>query len=123
MAELTKTAIEKTGKAIEMDRIMGALTDAGIDVERVTDNGTLAYMIKDGALEGRFITIKVVLTKELDETSGKGFDIAEGIAEFELKVKAELDREAERVKKATEKSAKKAKADKVKVDPKVDTAE
>ena len=123
MAELTKTAIEKTGKAIEMDRIMGALTDAGIDVERVTDNGTLAYMIKDGALEGRFITIKVVLTKELDETSGKGFDIAEGIAEFELKVKAELDREAERAKKAAEKSAKKAKADKVKVDPKVDTAE
>ena len=49
MAEITKTAMEKTGKATEMERIMNALTTAGIAIERVVDNGTLAYMIHQRA--------------------------------------------------------------------------
>ena len=116
MAEITKTAMERTGKATEMERIMNALTTAGIAIERVVDNGTLAYMITEGALEGRFITIKVVLTKEYSEETGKGFDITEGIAEYELKVQNELERAAKASAKAAEKAEKKAKADKVKVE-------
>ena len=115
MAEITKTALEKIGKATEMERIITALTGAGIEVERVIDNGTLAYMITEGALEGRFITIKVVLTKEYSEETGKGFDITDGISEYELKVQSELDRAAKTSAKAAEKAEKKAKADKVKV--------
>jgi ribosomal protein S6 len=116
MAEITKTAMERTGKATEMERIINALTTAGIEVERVVDNGTLAYMITEGALEGRFITIKVVLTKEYSEETGKGFDITEGIAEYELKVQREIERAEKAKAKAAERAEKKAKADKVKVE-------
>lgn len=116
MAEITKTALEKIGKATEMERIITALTGAGIEVERVIDNGTLAYMIADGAMEGRFITIKVVLTKEYSEETDKGFDIAEAIGEYELKVQSEAERVAKASAKAAEKAEKKAKADKVKVE-------
>lgn len=112
MATMTKTAIEKAGKATEMERIMGALESAGIEVERVVDNGTLAYMVKEGDLEGRFMTIKVVLTKELDEEKGTGFDITEGIAEYEAKVKAEAERVAKASAKATAKAAKSKSKDK-----------
>ena len=116
MAEMTKTAIEKIGKAAEMDRIITALTEAGMAVERVIDNGTLAYMITEGALEGRFITLKVVLTKEFSEETGKGFDITEAISEYDLKVRAETERAEKSAAKAAEKAEKKAKADKVKVE-------
>ena len=34
-----------------MERIIDALTAAGISIERVVDAGTLAYMITDGDLE------------------------------------------------------------------------
>ena len=50
MAEITKTAMERTGKATELERIMNALTNAGIAIARVVDIGTLAYMITEGAL-------------------------------------------------------------------------
>ena len=116
MATLTKTAIEKTGKATEMERIMNALTTAGIAVERVVDNGTLAYMITEGALEGRFMTVKVVLTKEFNEETGKGFDITEAINEYELKIAAEAERAEKTAAKAAAKAKKDEKADKVKVD-------
>lgn len=111
----TKTAVERAGKAIEMDHIIAALSNSGIEVDRVVDNGTLAYMIREGALEGRFITLKVVLTKEYNEETGKGFDIAEAIQEYDLKVQTEKEREVARAKKQAEKEAKKAKTDKVKV--------
>lgn len=108
--EMTKTAMEKQGKAIEMARIYEALANAGIAVERVLDNGTLAYMITEGNLEGRFITIKVVLTKEHDEETGKGFDMEDAIQIYEEKVAKETEREAARIKRDAEQLAKKAKA-------------
>ena len=114
MAEMTKTAIEKMGKAIEMERIKTALETAGIDVERVLDNGTFAYMITDGDLEGRFITLKVVLTKEYDEEKGTGFDMDEAMHEYELKMATEAERIAKSKAKEAEKEAKaKAKAEKI----------
>lgn len=94
MAGITKTAIERAGKAIEMEKIIGALTSAGIEVDRVVDNGTLAYMIKDGTLEGRFITIKVVLTKEYNEEKLSGFEITDAIAQYEEKIRLEAERAA-----------------------------
>ena len=114
MAEMTKTGIEKIGKATEMTAIIDALTAAGIAVERVMDAGTLAYMITDGDLEGRFITLKVVLTKEYDEEKGTGFDMDEAMHEYELKTTAEADRAAKSKAKEAEKDAKaKAKAEKL----------
>ena len=114
MAEMTKTAMEKIGKGAEMERIIDALTAAGIAIERVMDAGTLAYMITDGDLEGRFVTIKVVLTKEYDEETGKGFDMDEAMAEYTLKTTAEADRAAKSKAKEAEKDAKaKAKAEKL----------
>ena len=114
MAEMTKTAIEKIGKATEMTSIIDALTAAGIAVERVNDSGTLAYMVTDGDLEGRFITLKVVLTKEYDEEKGTGFDMDEAMNEYELKMATEAERTAKSVAKAAEKEAKaKAKAEKL----------
>ena len=114
MAEMTKTGIEKIGKATEMTAIIDALTAAGIAVERVVDAGTLAYMITDGDLEGRFITLKVVLTKEYDEEKGTGFDMDEAIYEFALKTTAEAERAAKSKAKEAEKDAKaKAKAEKL----------
>ena len=114
MADMTKTAIEKIGKATEMTAIIDALTAAGIAVERVVDAGTLAYMITDGDLEGRFITLKVVLTKEYDEEKGTGFDMDEAMAEFALKTNAEAERAAKSKAKEAEKDAKaKAKAEKL----------
>ena len=114
MAEMTKTAIEKMGKTIEMERIIDALTTAGIAIERVIDAGTLAYMITDGDLEGRFITLKVVLTKEYDEEKGTGFDMDDAMAEYELKMTTEAERTAKSKAKEAEKDAKaKAKAEKL----------
>ena len=114
MADMTKTAIEKIGKATEMTAIIDALTTAGIAVERVVDAGTLAYMITDGDLEGRFITLKVVLTKEYDEEKGTGFDMDDAMAEYELKMTTEAERTAKSKAKEAEKDAKaKAKAEKL----------
>ena len=114
MAEMTKTAIEKMGKTIEMERIIDALTTAGIAIERVVDAGTLAYMITDGDLEGRFITLKVVLTKEYDEEKGTGFDMDEAMAEYALKMATEAERTAKSKAKTAEKDAKaQAKAEKL----------
>ena len=114
MADMTKTAMEKIGKATEMTAIIDALTAAGIAVERVVDAGTLAYMITDGDLEGRFITLKVVLTKEYDEEKGTGFDMDEAMAEYELKMTTEAERIAKSKAKKDEKEAKaKAKAEKI----------
>ena len=114
MADMTKTAIEKNGKATEMTAIIDALTAAGIAVERVNDAGTLAYMVTDGDLEGRFITLKVVLTKEYDEEKGTGFDMDEAMAEYELKMATEAERIAKSKAKEAEKEAKaKVKAEKI----------
>ena len=114
MAEMTKTGIEKIGKATEMTAIIDALTAAGIAVERVVDAGTLAYMITDGDLEGRFITLKVVLTKEYDEEKGTGFDMDEAMYEHALKMATEAERAAKSKAKEAEKDAKaKAKAEKL----------
>ena len=114
MAEMTKTAMEKIGKTAEMERIIDALTTAGIAIERVVDAGTLAYMITDGDLEGRFITLKVVLTKEYDEEKGTGFDMDDAMAEYELKMTTEAERTAKSKAKEAEKDAKaKAKAEKL----------
>ena len=114
MAEMTKTAMEKIGKGAEMERIIDALTTAGIAIERVMDAGTLAYMITDGDLEGRFITLKIVLTKEYDEEKGTGFDMDEAIYEFALKMATEAERAAKSKAKEAEKDAKaKAKAEKL----------
>lgn len=115
MAELKKSAIERIEKEKEMNRIIEALTISGIEVERVIDKGTLAYMIKDGDLEGRFITIKVVLTKEFNEEELKGFDINEAMNEYDLKLKAELEKELKRKEKLEKEAKKKAKIDKVKI--------
>ena len=89
---ITKTGIEKNGKAIEMNRITNALLEAGLLVENVNDAGTLAYMITDGDLEGRFITIKVVLTKEYNEETGTGFDFDDAHNEYILKMEAQNER-------------------------------
>ena len=114
MAEMTKTAMEKIGKAAEMERIINALTAADIAIERVVDAGTLAYMITDGDLEGRFITLKVVLTKEYNEEKETGFDMDEAMAEYELKMATEAERIAKSKAKEAEKEAKaKAKAEKI----------
>ena len=114
MAEMTKTAMEKIGKGAEMERIIDALTAAGIPIERVKDAGTLAYMITDGDLEGRFITLKVVLTKEYNEEKGTGFDMDEAMREYELKMAAEAERIAKSKAKEAEKEAKaKARAEKL----------
>ena len=114
MAEMTKTAMEKIGKGAEMERIIDALTAAGIAIERIMDAGTLAYMITDGDLEGRFITLKIVLTKEYDEEKGTGFDMDEAIYEFALKTATEAERAAKSKAKKDEKEAKaKAKAEKL----------
>ena len=114
MAEMTKTAMEKIGKGAEMERIIDALTTAGIAIERVVDAGTLAYMITDGDLERRFITLKVVLTKEYDEEKGTGFDMDDAMAEYELKMTTEAERTAKSKAKEAEKDAKaKAKAEKL----------
>lgn len=114
--EATKTSIERAGKAVEMERIVNALTLAGgIAVDRVIDNGTLAYMIPDDPLEGRFITIKIVLTKEYDAEKLTGFDITEAISEYELKLEAEAERKLKANKKAADKATKAAKAESVKV--------
>ena len=114
MADMTKTGMEKNGKAVEMTAIIDALTSAGIAVERVNDAGTLAYMITDGDLEGRFITLKVVLTKEYDEEKGTGFDMDDAMNEYALKVTAEAERIAKSDAKNAEKDAKaKAKAEKL----------
>ena len=114
MADMTKTAMEKIGKGAEMERIIDALTTAGIAIERVVDAGTLAYMITDGDLEGRFITLKVVLTKEYDEEKGTGFDMDDAMAEYELKMTTEAERTAKSKAKEAEKDAKaKAKAEKL----------
>ena len=114
MADMTKTGMEKNGKAVEMTAIIDALTSAGIAVERVNDAGTLAYMITDGDLEGRFITLKVVLTKEYDAEKGTGFDMDDAMNEYALKVTAEAERIAKSDAKNAEKDAKaKAKAEKL----------
>jgi hypothetical protein len=114
MAKMTKTAMERIGKRAEMERIIDALTAAGIPIERVIDAGTLAYMITDGDLEGRFITLKVVLTKEYNEETGTGFDMEEAMREYELKMAAEAERIAKSKAKEAEKEAKaKAKAEKL----------
>jgi len=83
---LSKTAIERKGKEVEMLGIVDALVSADIPIERVNDFGTLAYMVKDGPLEGRFVTIKVVLAKEFNDETLTGFDIEEAINEYALKV-------------------------------------
>ena len=114
MAEMTKTAMEKIGKSAEMERIINALTAADIAIERVNDAGTLAYMITDGDLEGRFITLKVVLTKEYDEEKETGFDMDEAMAEYELKRANEAERIAKSEAKKAEKEARaKARAEKL----------
>ena len=114
MAKMTKTAMEKIGKSAEMDRIINALTAADIPVERVIDAGTLAYMITEGDLEGRFITLKVVLPREYDEEKGTGFDMEEAMLEYELKKAAEAERVARSEAKKAEKEARaKARAEKL----------
>ena len=114
MAKMTKTVMEKISKGAEMERIINALTAADIAIERVIDAGTLAYMITDGDLEGRFITLKVVLTKEYDEEKGTGFDMDEAMAEYELKMATEAERIAKSKAKEAEKEAKaKVKAEKI----------
>ena len=90
--KISKTLIEREAKEVEMLKIIEALTDAGIKIERVNDSGTLAFMVSEGAIEGRFITIKVVLTKEFDVEAGTGFDIDEAINEREFKLKALADK-------------------------------
>lgn len=104
---LSKTAIERKEKEVEMQHIISALDAADIAVERVVDNGTLAYMITEGELEGRFITLKVVLTKEFDAETGKGFDMDDAIALYHEKVEARAKAQAEKAEKA-EKASKKA---------------
>ena len=114
MAKMTKTGMEKMGKGAEMERIINALTAADIAIERVNDAGTLAYMITDGDLEGRFITLKVVLTKEYDEEKETGFDMDEAMAEYELKRANEAERIAKSEAKKAEKEARaKARAEKL----------
>ena len=54
----------------------------------------------------RFITLKVVLTKEYDEEKGTGFDMDEAMAEYELKRAAEAERIAKSEAKKAEKDAK-----------------
>jgi ribosomal protein S6 len=106
MAEKSKTAIEREGKAVEMEKIVSALNTAGMNVERILDYGTLAYMINEGALEGRFITIKVVLTKEYNEETDTGFNIDEAISEYELRVKSDAEKAEKAAKDKAEKEAK-----------------
>ena len=106
---MSKTAIERVGKEFEMLEIMEGLVDAGLAVERVNDFGTLAYMISDGTLEGRFITIKVVLTKEFNEETLVGFDMNESIKEYEMKVKNRAEAKAKAEAKEFAKQAKKEK--------------
>ena len=104
--EVSKTAIERAGKEVEMQKVITAFTNAGIAVERVTDNGTLAFMITEGELEGRFITVKVVLTKEFDQETGKGFDMEDAINQFNEKIEAREKAKVEAAKKATAKANK-----------------
>jgi len=112
MADRSKTAIERENKEVEMGKLIDALENAGVKIERVNDFGTLAYMITDGELEGRFITVKVVLTKEFDEVKMTGFDMEEGISEYGMKVAKKEADEAARVAKIELKEAKaQAKAD------------
>ena len=105
----SKTAIERECKEVQMERILIALNEGGIPVERVNDFGTLAYMIGDGQLEGRFITIKVVLTKEFSEETGLGFDMDEAISEYEETVKQRTEAASANLKKALAKELKKVK--------------
>lgn len=102
----SKTAIERAGKEVEMQKVITALATAGIAVERVVDNGTLAFMISEGELEGRFITVKVVLTKEFDQETGKGFDMEDAINQFNEKVEAREKAKIEAAKKASKSKAK-----------------
>ena len=102
----SKMAIEKAAKEIEMLKIIEALDSAGVPVERVNDFGTLAYMIPNGDLEGRFITIKVVLTKEFNEDTLKGFDIVNAIAQYDEKVISAQEAKAKALAKAESKAAK-----------------
>lgn len=104
--EVSKTAIERAGKEVEMQKVITSLTDAGIAVERVVDNGTLAFMITEGELEGRFITVKVVLTKEFDQETGKGFDMEDAINQFNEKVEAREKAKVEAAKKAAKSKSK-----------------
>ena len=104
--EVSKTAIERAGKEVEMQKVIKAFTNAGIAVERVVDNGTLAFMITEGELEGRFITVKVVLTKEFDQETGKGFDMEDAINQFNEKVEAREKAKVEAAKKAAKSKSK-----------------
>lgn len=107
---VSKTKIERTFKDAEMLRVIAALETAGFPIERVVDGGTLAYMVGDGPCEGRFVTIKVVLTKEFDDETGKGFDMEEAMAEYQRKIdSAKTKAEAAELKRA-EKAARAAEA-------------
>ena len=88
--EPSKTAIEKVAKEMEMLKIISALENAGLQIDRISDFGTLGYMVKEGVLEGRYLTIKVVLTKETNEETGAGFNIFEAIEDYEMKVNKQL---------------------------------
>ena len=106
---MSKTAIERQEKEVEMFKIVKALENAGMAVERVNDFGTLAYMIPAGQLEGRFITVKVVLTKEFNEETLAGFEMAESIREYEMKVENRAEAKAKAEAKELAKQAKKEK--------------
>jgi metal-sulfur cluster biosynthetic enzyme len=88
--EMSKTQKEKIAKEKEVLKLMSALEDAGFPIERVNDFGTLAYMVTEGDLADRFITIKIVLTKEYDQEKGSGFDIVDAIVAYNDRVEKEL---------------------------------
>lgn len=92
MSEISKTAKEKVAKEIEMQKILTALTEAGFPVERINDYGTLAYMVEEGYLADRFITIKVVVTKEYNEEKNTGFSISEAMEAYEDRVKSDAEK-------------------------------
>jgi hypothetical protein len=81
--ELSRTAKEAIAKEVEVQKMIQALVSAGFPIERINDFGTLVYMVPSGDLQDRFITIKVVVTKEYNEETGKGFDIADAIEQYE----------------------------------------
>lgn len=117
--KMTKTAQEKIMKEEKMLALIEVLADAGYDVRRINDYGTLAFPC--GEIEGkeRFITLKVVMAKEYDTEKETGFDIGDAeynyedrIAQDAIKAKAKELKDAaalaDRAKKEAKKEAEKA---------------
>ncbi len=93
MATISKQSMEKTAKEVSVLKAIEALKDAGFEVSRINDYGSIAFPL-DEKIDGvdRYMTVKFILAKPYDEEKDSGFDIFTAEKEYELRVEADEDK-------------------------------